>query len=38
MEATLKKAAITTVIVLVSIYVLRKIPVTNSLVATALNG
>lgn len=38
MESTIKKAAITTALVLVGIYVLRKLPVTNTLVNTALAG
>lgn len=38
MQAHLKNAVITTAIVLVTIYVARKVPVVNGLVGQALNG
>ena len=38
MTSHLKNAAITTAIVLVTIYALRRVPVTAGLVKTALNG
>lgn len=38
MKAHLKQAAITVGVVLVGIYLLRRVPVTASLVNTALNG
>lgn len=38
MVSQLKSALITTAIVLATVYVLRKVSVTNGLVETALNG
>jgi hypothetical protein len=38
MKAHLKQAAITVGVVLVGIYVLRRVPFTSNLVNTALNG
>lgn len=38
MKAHIKQAAITIAVVLVGIYILRQVPVTNDLVNKALNG